>query len=309
MSTPHMSRRDLLLQGSVAIAGLALLRAPRLAFAFSAQDGEEVLTWLDQPAPNAAPDVVGVQLQWEALDSWITPNDQFFTVGHYNKPVLDASSWSLQIRGLVQQPMTLTLDDLKARPRQEVTFALECSGNNGLPFLTGAVGNATWAGTPLAPILREAGILDQGIEIVFFGSDMGVEEVRDIKMPQQFARSMSVPDAMDPNNLVCYEMNGEPLPQLHGFPLRLLAPGWYGIANVKWLQRIDVLPTLRKSLHGARLRDHSRAADRRADGVDRNVCRAGVAQIRTGQSHTDWRPVSHRGRSLGCADCPGGGPD
>ncbi|MBV8716423.1 MAG: molybdopterin-dependent oxidoreductase, partial [Chloroflexi bacterium] len=149
MSTPHMSRRDLLLQGSVAIAGLALLRAPRLAFAFSAQDGEEVLTWLDQPAANAAPDVVGVQLQWEALDSWITPNDQFFTVGHYNKPVLDASSWSLQIGGLVQQPMTLTLDDLKARPRQEVTFALECSGNNGLPFLTGAVGNATWAGTPL----------------------------------------------------------------------------------------------------------------------------------------------------------------
>jgi DMSO/TMAO reductase YedYZ molybdopterin-dependent catalytic subunit len=119
-------------------------RAPRLAYAFSAQPGEEVLTWLDQPAPNPVPDVVGTQLKWEALESWLTPNDQFFTVGHYDKPVLDAAAWRLQIGGLVQQPMTLTLDDLKARPRQEVTFTLECSGKNGLPFLTGAVGNATW---------------------------------------------------------------------------------------------------------------------------------------------------------------------
>jgi len=134
MDTPRLSRRDVLLQGSMAVAGLALLRAPRLAYAFSAQDGEEVLTWLDQPAPNPVPDVVGNQLKWEALDSWITPNDQFFTVAHYDKPVLDAATWRLQIGGLVQQPMTLTLDDLKTRPRQEVTFTLECSGNNGLPF-------------------------------------------------------------------------------------------------------------------------------------------------------------------------------
>ena len=91
-------------------------------------------------------------------------------------PFSIAAAWRLQIGGLVQQPMTLTLDDLKARPRQEVTFTLECSGNNGLPFLTGAVGNATWAGTPLAPLLQEAGVLDQGIEVVFFGSDTGVED-------------------------------------------------------------------------------------------------------------------------------------
>src|SRR5215471_15265617 len=178
MSTPQMFRRNVLLQGSEAIAGLALFRAPGLAYAFSAEPGEEVLTWLDQPAPNPVPDVVGTQLQWEHLDSWLTPNDQFFTVGHYDKPVLDASAWRLQIGGLVQQPITLTLNDLKARPRQEVTFTLECSGNNGLPFLTGAVGTPTWAGTPLAPLLKEAGVLDRGIEVVFFGSDMGTEEVR-----------------------------------------------------------------------------------------------------------------------------------
>src|SRR5436853_39016 len=83
----------------------------------------------------------------------------------------------------------------------------------GLPFFSGGVGNATWAGTPLAPLLQQAGILDQGIEVVFFGSDSGVEDVRDVKMQQNFARSMTVADALDPRNLLCYEMNGAPLPQ------------------------------------------------------------------------------------------------
>ena len=118
MTTPHVSRRDVLLQGSVAIAGMALLRAPGLTYAFSAQPGEEVLNWLDQPAPNPVPDVVGTQLQWEALNTWLTPNDQFFTVGHYDKPVLDPAAWHLQIGGLVQQPLTLTLDDLRAAINQ-----------------------------------------------------------------------------------------------------------------------------------------------------------------------------------------------
>src|SRR5437879_13670227 len=134
MSAPRMSRRDVLLQGSMAVAGLALLRAPRLAYAFSAQPGEEVLTWLDQPVPNPVPDVIGQQLRWEDVASWITPNDQFFTVKHYNMPNIDAAAWQLQIGGLVQQPLTLTLEDLKTRPRQDVTFTLECSGNHGLPF-------------------------------------------------------------------------------------------------------------------------------------------------------------------------------
>jgi DMSO/TMAO reductase YedYZ molybdopterin-dependent catalytic subunit len=264
MSTPRMSRRDVLLHGSMAVAGLALLRTPRLAYAFSAQPGEEVLTWLDQPAPNPLPDVVGNQLRWEALDSWITPNDRFFTVAHYDKPVLDAATWRLPIGGLVQQPLSLTYDDLKARPRQEVTFTLECSGNDGLPFLTGAVGNATWAGTPLAPVLAEAGLLDQGIEVVFFGSDAGTEEVRQIKMPQHFARSLSVTEAMDPQTLLCYEMNGEPLPQAHGFPVRLIVPGRYGIANVKWLQRIEVLPTRYENRFMAR--DYVTIREQQVDG-------------------------------------------
>jgi DMSO/TMAO reductase YedYZ molybdopterin-dependent catalytic subunit len=189
------------------------------------------------------PQVVGNLLQWEQLDSWLTPNDKFFTVGHYNKPSLDEKNWTLEVTGLVKRPLSFTVQELKARPRQEVIFTLECSGNHGFPWFLGGIGTAKWAGTPLAPILQEAGVLDNGIEVVFFGSDAGEEVVRGIKMPQNFARSMSLADAMNPHNLLCYEMNGVPLPQAHGFPVRLIIPGWYGIANVKWLQRIDIMDT------------------------------------------------------------------
>jgi DMSO/TMAO reductase YedYZ molybdopterin-dependent catalytic subunit len=243
MAPIRFSRRNALLAGAgVGIAALAS-RFPEAVLAFPSQLGEEVLPWLDQPAPNAAPDVVGTQLVWERLDSWITPNDQFFTVHHYPVPAIAADGWALKIDGLVGTPLSLSLADLRARPRQEVAFTLECSGNSGLPWLTGAVGTATWAGTPLAPILREAGIADRGIEVAFFGADTGEETVRDAKVTEQFARSMSVAEAMDPNLILCYEMNGAPLPAMHGAPVRLIAPGWYGVANVKWLERIQVLPT------------------------------------------------------------------
>jgi DMSO/TMAO reductase YedYZ molybdopterin-dependent catalytic subunit len=162
---------------------------------------------------------------------------------HYNKPTLDDKTWRLEITGLVKRPLTLTLSELKARPRREVVFTLECSGNHDFPWFLSGIGNATWAGTPLAPLLQEAGVLEPGIEVVFIGSDVGEEEVRSIKMQQNFARSMSLQDAMHPHNLLCYEMNGAPLPQPNGFPLRLVAPGWYGIANIKWLKRIEVRPT------------------------------------------------------------------
>ena len=239
----RLSRRDAL-RGGAAVGMTALAGGfPELALAFPSQPGDVVVPWLDQPPANPVPDVVGTQLQWEALDSWITPTDKFFTVHHYPVPTITEQGWALQISGLVRQSMSLTLANLRARPRQEVTFTLECSGNNGFPWFTGGVGNATWAGTPLAPVLQEAGILDQGIEVVFWGSDSGEETVRDTKITEQFARSMSVADAMDPNLLLCYEMNGAPLTPLHGFPLRLIAPGWYGVANVKWLERIQVLPT------------------------------------------------------------------
>src|SRR5262249_4710926 len=154
---------------------------------------------------------------------------------------VDPQKWRLALTGLVKQPLSLTIDQLKARPRQEVTYTLECSGNTGLPFFWGGVGNATWAGTALAPLLPAAAILDPGKDVAFSAHDVGKQTVRGMDLTTPFARSMSVTDAMSPDNLLCYEMNGQPLDAGHGAPLRLLTPGWYGVANVKWLARIEVI--------------------------------------------------------------------
>jgi DMSO/TMAO reductase YedYZ molybdopterin-dependent catalytic subunit len=242
---PDLQRREFIVQGSAVLAGIAGLYTS-LAHAFPTRPDEEVVPWLDQPTKN--PDPVGIQTQlvWEDLDTWITPNDKFFSISHFNRPTIDEKTWSLEIGGLVKNPLQLTLAAIKARPRQEVVFTVECSGNHGFPFFTGGIGNARWAGTPLAPILQEAG------EVVFFGTDKGDVTIRDIKMQQNFARSMSLADAMNPDNLLCYEMNGATLPAPNGFPLRLIAPGWYGIANVKWLNRIEVRDTRFMSLLMAR---------------------------------------------------------
>jgi DMSO/TMAO reductase YedYZ molybdopterin-dependent catalytic subunit len=240
--TASISRRTLVRQGGAALAGLSVLRLAGPAYAFPRSQDAVVVPWLDQPEPNPVPEVIVRQLTWEELDSWITPEDQFFVIKHFDLPELNEGDWRLEIGGLVDQPMTLTLDDLKARQRQEVTFTLECSGNSAFPFNKGLVGNATWAGTPLSSLLEEAGVQGNGREVVFWGADAGEQTWRDeITVTEQFARSMALDDAMNPNNLLTYEMNGEPLPALHGYPLRLIAPGWYGVANVKWLTRIEVI--------------------------------------------------------------------
>jgi DMSO/TMAO reductase YedYZ molybdopterin-dependent catalytic subunit len=244
MQTVSIPRRDFLAYGSAAFAGLTALQSS-LARAFPARPGEEVVPWADQPPPlpDAAARDVQNQQKWEDLNAWLTPNERFFSISHYDRPVIDEKSWSLEIGGSVARPLKLTLDDIKARPRREAVFTLECSGNHGFPFVTCLIGNARWTGTPLAPILEEAQIRGTGREVVFFGTDAGEEEVRKIKVRQNFARSMSLADAMSRDNILCYEMNGAPLPQPNGFPLRLIAPGWYGIANVKWLDRIEVRDT------------------------------------------------------------------
>ena len=241
MTRSAISRRTLVRQGGAALAGLSVLRLAGPARAFQDEPGGEVVPWLDQPEPNPEPEAIVRQLEWEQLDSWLTPTDQFFVIKHFNEPELNERDWRLTIDGLVARPMALTLDDLKARARREVTFALECSGNTGLPFFIGGVGNATWAGTPLAPLLEEAGVEEAGSEVVFWGADAGEQTWREMTITERFARSMSLADALNADTLLAYEMNGEELPNLHGYPLRLIAPGWYGVANVKWLTRIEVL--------------------------------------------------------------------
>lgn len=259
MDKPDISRRSLLKGGAAAFAGISILQVKGPAEAFR-QWNENVLPWLDQPPPDVADNLH----PWEELvDSWITPRDRFFNVNHYGQPTfLDESTWRVVVAGLVARPQSLTIDDLRARQRRELDFTIECSGDNGFDWFSSAIGNAHWAGTPLAPVLEEARILEHGSEVVFYGVDSGTVTIRDnigilrpgktgkvtddgeggldLTITERFARSMSIRDALHPDNLLCYEMNGEPLPPEHGFPVRLIAPGWFGVANVKWLTRIEI---------------------------------------------------------------------
>jgi len=239
MNTP-VQRRGFLMRSGAAVI---LLQASWLVKAFPSRPGEEVVPWLDQPGANPSGGVVENLQAWENLGSFITPNDKFFRVSHYDKPDINEKNWNLEITGLVKKPISLTLADIKARQRQEVTYTIECGGNHGFPWFTSGIGTAKWGGTPLAPLLKQAGVIDRGTEVVFFGADSGIEVIRDMKLPQHFARSMSLTDAVNSNNLLCYQMNGAPLPHPHGAPVRLIAPGWYGVANVKWLKRIEVRDT------------------------------------------------------------------
>lgn len=232
-----ISRREMI-RGSVAMAALALTRYPLSAFGGpDPEAGETVIPFLDvQPVDPKRP-----MTKWQDLTSWITPNAQVFSVGHYGTPTVDTDKWRLEISGLVRQSKSLTLAELKARKRQHVIATLECSGNSSNPGFMGAVGNVRWTGTPLASLLRECSPLKRGIEVVFFGADEKVEKIREKDYTQNFARSLSVFDAMRDDVILAYEMNGEPLPKEHGAPVRLVVPGWFGIAWVKWLTRIEVL--------------------------------------------------------------------
>jgi DMSO/TMAO reductase YedYZ molybdopterin-dependent catalytic subunit len=231
------TRRDVI-KGSVAAAALALSQFPLAAFGFKdSEDPGTLVPFLDRlPATPNRP-----MIQWEQLTDWITPKENFFSVSHYGAGKIDLATWRLEISGLVNKPKSFSLDEIKARRRKKIVATLECSGNGSSPSFMGAVGNATWTGTSLASLLRECGLRKEGIEVVFFGADEKSEKIKEHDYLQNFARSLSVPDALQDKTILAYEMNGEPLEPGHGFPLRLIVPGWYGVAWVKWLQRIEIL--------------------------------------------------------------------
>jgi DMSO/TMAO reductase YedYZ molybdopterin-dependent catalytic subunit len=203
------------------------------ALLWAAQNGERVIAFADTKPFNPDKPL----MPWDKLTSWITPGEHLFSVAHYGYPDVDAGAWKLEVEGLVDRPRTFTLEELKARPREEQVATLECSGNGPAG---GLVGNVRWAGTRLAPLLKECGLKPEGIEVVFFGADQGTEKIRGGEYKQSFARSLSATDAFKNNVLLVYEMNGQPLSKRNGAPVRLAAPGWYGVAWVKWLTRIEV---------------------------------------------------------------------
>jgi DMSO/TMAO reductase YedYZ molybdopterin-dependent catalytic subunit len=182
----------------------------------------------------------------EALRYPITPAGLHYLLIHYDIPHVDADQWALGIDGRVAKPLKLTLGDLRERPEQEVTATMECAGNGrallaphvvSQPWLLEAVGNARWTGVSLRAILEQAEPLDDAVEVAFTGLDRGFEK----GVEQSYQRSVELDVALADDVLLAYEMNGAPLLPQHGFPLRLLVPGWYGMTNVKWLTAITVL--------------------------------------------------------------------
>ncbi len=240
MRDPLVTRRDLL-WCSAATALLAMFAQPR--FVFPAETaGEELVPFLDMPQARPG------SLDWETLDSWLTPSDQVFTVSHYGVPDVAPDQYRLEITGLVKTPISLSLDELKGLPKSDQLMTLECAGNGSSKGFMGAVYNSQWTGTRLFPLLERCGILDDAIEVAFLGYDEQDETLRKdtkreltIKVP--FGRSLSLAHVREFDPLIAYQRNGEPLPKDNGAPVRLIVPGWYGIANVKWLRRIELRST------------------------------------------------------------------
>jgi DMSO/TMAO reductase YedYZ molybdopterin-dependent catalytic subunit len=182
----------------------------------------------------------------EALRYDVTPPGLHYVLTHYDIPAVDPASWRLAVGGAVDRPLALGLEDLMQRPRVTARVLLECAGNGrarleprpiSQPWLLEAVGTAEWTGTPLAPLLEEAGIGEGAVDVAFTGADHGVER----GVEQDYVRGLPLAEALRPDVLLVWGMNGAPLPPQHGAPLRLLVPGWYGMAHVKWLTGIDVL--------------------------------------------------------------------
>jgi sulfane dehydrogenase subunit SoxC len=185
-------------------------------------------------------------LPLEALRHEITPIGLHYLLIHFDIPEVDERAWRLEVGGLVSRPLTLSLEDVKARPAQEAPVTLECAGNGralltprplSAPWLVGAVGTARWKGTPLAPLLEEAGVGPEAKEVVFTGLDRGIQG----DVEHSYERSLPLAEALRNDVLLAYEVNGQPLPPQHGFPLRLIVPGWYGMTHVKWLRSITLV--------------------------------------------------------------------
>ncbi len=187
-------------------------------------------------------------LPLEALRWDVTPIGLHYLLTHYDIPEVDASGWRLEVDGLVERQLTLSLDELRARPALEHVVTMECAGNGrahvephvvSQPWLLEAVGTARWRGTPLVGLLEEASVRKGAVEVLFAGLDRGVEGGEE----QAYARSLALDEVLGSEAILAYEVNGGPLPPQHGFPLRLVVPGWYGMTSVKWLSRISLLDT------------------------------------------------------------------
>ena len=215
----------------------------------------------------------------EGLRHPITPVGMHYLLIHYDVPRVDAAAWRLEVGGAVERPLSLSLDDVRGRRAITAPVTFECAGNGralldprplSQPWLLEAVGTGAWTGTSLADLLAEAGVADDAVEVLFTGLDRGVEG----EIEQCYARSLPVAEARREEVLLAWGLNGAPLPPQHGFPLRLVVPGWYGMTNVKWLSRITVLREPFAGYQNARGYRLRQTADEEGEPVARMMVRA-----------------------------------
>jgi DMSO/TMAO reductase YedYZ molybdopterin-dependent catalytic subunit len=238
MSKQNMRRE--ILKAVAATAGLGVLGFPEWALPALAQ-GETVVPFTDLPATiNLTPTPDRRIIDITKIAGPFTPRDQFFTTQHYGHPDVDPAAYRLKVDGLVDRPLSISLDELKKMGNTEIVFGFECSGNRRP--LQGLSSNGRWTGVPLRTVLEKAGMKADAREIVFFGADKGPEDVEFRgtvhKVEQHFGRSLPREKALSNEPMLAYALNGEPLTKHQGFPVRLLVPGWYGVANLKWLSEI-----------------------------------------------------------------------
>ena len=182
----------------------------------------------------------------EALRHEVTPAGLHYCLIHFDIPHLEPDAWRLAVGGLVERPLSLSLEDLRRMPARTRRVTLECAGNGraqvsprypSIPWVEEGVSTADWTGVPLAAVLRAAGLRAEAKEFVFHGADRGIDRATE----HDFARSLVPADALQEDVLLAYAMNGEPLPIQHGYPLRLVVPRWYAVASVKWLTEIELI--------------------------------------------------------------------
>ncbi|HWG47123.1 MAG TPA: sulfite oxidase [Gemmataceae bacterium] len=257
MNAEHDERLRPLLDRRAFLGGAAVAALP---FAHGALDP---MARADEPPSGTRPQKNGrlpgvilrqknpdnVEFPFASLDSFLTPNEQFYVRTHFEVPQVDAKSWRLRVEGEVERPLEIGYDELRKMKSHTLTALLECSGNSrvflkppqaGLRWELGGVSNAEWVGVRLADVLERAGVKEGAIEAILEGADKG--EFKSPKTPGviHYARSLPLKKARRPEVLLAYKMNGKDLPAAHGAPVRALVAGWYGMASVKWLQRIIV---------------------------------------------------------------------
>lgn len=287
-SRKSITRRRFMAATAITSLGVAAERS------WALDEGEELVPFADYTreflveAQAGNPRVKCFDLR--RLSSEKTPIEEFFVFDQSGTPGVDTANWRLEVAGLVHRPASFSLDDLKRRPdRRDLAATIECSGNSGYPqLMNGLVSNAVWTGVSLAAILQECGVKAEAREVVFLGADSEKEkkwQAADEEFVSPHGRSIHVQDALSPDPILAFEMNGSPLPGEHGFPLRLIVPGWYGMAQVKWLTRIEVIDRryegrhMARNYHSLRALGPSQGANWLDTSISKNNLKSVVARV------------------------------